>query len=45
MIEEVDIFAQQLKEQAGQDGTFGDLYNLFDRTVALTFDIITRVSL
>lgn len=45
LIEEVNIFVQQLKKQAGKDATFGDLFNLFDRTVALTFDIITRVSL
>lgn len=45
LIEEVGIFVQQLKEQAGTDGNFGDLFQLFDRTVALTFDIITRVSL
>ncbi|KAI2603772.1 cytochrome P450 [Hypoxylon sp. NC1633] len=45
LVEEVGIFVQQLKEHAGKDGTFGDLFNLFDRTVALTFDIITRISL
>ncbi|KAI1648382.1 cytochrome P450 [Daldinia loculata] len=45
LIEEVDIFIRQLKEQAGKDGAFGNLINLYDRTVALTFDIIMRVSL
>ncbi|KAI0179475.1 cytochrome P450 [Hypoxylon sp. FL1284] len=45
LIEEVGTFVQQLREQAGTDGNFGDIFHLFDRTVALTFDIITRVSL
>lgn len=45
LIEEVGIFVQRLREQAGDDGKFGNIFNLFDRTVALTFDIITRVSL
>ncbi|KAI1383010.1 cytochrome P450 [Hypoxylon trugodes] len=45
IIEEVSLFTKLLKEQAGKDGTYGELFGLFDKTVALTFDVITRVSL
>ncbi|KAI0530097.1 cytochrome P450 [Xylaria digitata] len=45
LLEEVGIFAQQLKAQAGMDKGWGDIFTLYDRTVSLTFDIIMRTAL
>ncbi|KAI1337316.1 cytochrome P450 [Xylariaceae sp. FL0016] len=43
-IQEVGIFATQLKSNVGADGGYGDSFTLFDKSSALTFDIITRTS-
>ncbi|KAI1176928.1 cytochrome P450 [Nemania sp. FL0916] len=45
LLEEVGIFAEQLKSKAGPNGDFGDFFTLFDRSVALTFDIIMKSAL
>ncbi|KAI0479887.1 cytochrome P450 [Xylaria cf. heliscus] len=42
MIEEVNTFVEQLRQMAGNDGQYGELFPLYDRTVNLTFDIIMR---
>ncbi|KAH9906073.1 sterigmatocystin biosynthesis P450 monooxygenase StcS [Xylariomycetidae sp. FL2044] len=45
LIEEVEIFADTLKGFAGKDGSWGEIFTLFDRTIGLTLDVIARVSL
>lgn len=45
LLEEVGVFAQRLKEQAGSDHTWGDLFTLNDRTISLSFDIIMRTAM
>lgn len=45
MIEEVETFVQQLRDQAGLNHQYGGLFTLYDRTVNLTFDIIMRTAM
>ncbi|KAI0198822.1 cytochrome P450 [Astrocystis sublimbata] len=45
LLEEVGIFARQLKDQAGVNKGWGDKFTLYERTVSLTFDIIMRTAL
>ncbi|KAI1470981.1 cytochrome P450 [Daldinia caldariorum] len=45
LLEEVGIFAQQLKSQVGINNQWGELFTLNDRTISLTFDIIMRTAL
>ncbi|KAI0140546.1 cytochrome P450 [Xylariaceae sp. FL1272] len=45
LMEEVDIFVQKLREEAGTDKAFGALFPLYDKTVNLSFDIIMRAAL
>jgi hypothetical protein len=45
LIELVELFTSQLKEQVGPDGGWGAFSPLLDRTIGLTFDVITRTSL
>jgi cytochrome P450 len=44
LVEEVGIFAAALKDRAGMDGSWSEMFTLYDRTVALTFDVIMRIS-
>ncbi|RYP63653.1 hypothetical protein DL769_006908 [Monosporascus sp. CRB-8-3] len=45
LVEEVEIFATALKDRAGADGSWSDMFTLYDKTIALTFDIIMRISM
>ncbi|KAI1262859.1 cytochrome P450 [Xylariaceae sp. FL1019] len=45
LMEEVDVFVQKLREEAGDDKAFGALFPLYDKTVNLSFDIIMRAAL
>ncbi|KAI1291258.1 cytochrome P450 [Xylaria venustula] len=45
LTEEVDIFVQKMREEAGNDKTFGVLFPLYNKTVDLSFDIIMRAAL
>ncbi|KAI0400706.1 cytochrome P450 [Xylaria palmicola] len=45
LLEEVGIFAHQLKTQANINNGWGDTFTLYERTVNLTFDIIMRTAL
>ncbi|RYP10382.1 hypothetical protein DL764_000716 [Monosporascus ibericus] len=45
LVEEVEIFATALKDSAGADGSWSDMFTLYDKTIALTFDIIMRISM
>ncbi|KAI3326771.1 cytochrome P450 [Xylariaceae sp. AK1471] len=45
MIEEVDTFVQQLRDKAGRNHEYGEIFLLYDRTVNLTFDIILRTAI
>jgi cytochrome P450 len=42
LLEEVTIFSQKLKNKAGTDNNWGELFTLYDDAVSLTFDIILR---
>ncbi|KAK8123985.1 Cytochrome P450 monooxygenase aflN [Apiospora kogelbergensis] len=42
MIEEVQTFADIVKSKAGKGGDWGDMFTFYDKTVALTFDVITN---
>ncbi|KAK8017682.1 cytochrome P450 4V3 [Apiospora rasikravindrae] len=44
IIEEVETFADALKVKAGKGAEWGDMFTLYDKTVALTFDVIVRVA-
>ncbi|KAK6953596.1 hypothetical protein Daesc_005901 [Daldinia eschscholtzii] len=44
LIEEAQIFANGLKDQAGKGGEWGPVFQLEKRTINLTFDIIMRAS-
>jgi cytochrome P450 len=45
LLEETNKFAEAIKSQAGQDGDWGTTFTLYDRAIALTFDIIMRVTM
>jgi cytochrome P450 len=45
LLEESAIFAQHLKELASEDDNWGAPFALYDKAVALTFDIIIRIAL
>lgn len=45
ILEEVSIFAQQLKAQAGGSNEWGEVFTLYERTINMTFDIIMRTTL
>lgn len=45
ILEEVDVFVQQLEKQAGPDGTWGDVFQLEQKAMNLTFDVIGRAAL
>ncbi|PGH05785.1 hypothetical protein GX51_02756 [Blastomyces parvus] len=46
ILEEVSIFAQKLKDTADADSReWGSMFTLYDRAVALTFDVISRFAL
>jgi hypothetical protein len=44
LIEEVGLFSQFLKSQAGPSGEWGQIFTLYDKAIALTFDIIARIA-
>ncbi|KAK5634252.1 hypothetical protein RRF57_009966 [Xylaria bambusicola] len=44
LLEEVGIFARQLKAQAGTNKGWGDTFTLYERIISLTFDIIMRIA-
>ncbi|KAH8196819.1 hypothetical protein TruAng_009022 [Truncatella angustata] len=45
VIEEIEVFVQNLKASTTSDGSWGSVFPLFPKTVDLTFDIIGRVVL
>ncbi|KAI1385708.1 cytochrome P450 4V3 [Hypoxylon trugodes] len=45
LIEEVQVFADGLKNLAGKNGEWGSVFQLENRTTNLTFDVIVRASL
>ncbi|KAL0935180.1 VerA protein [Colletotrichum truncatum] len=45
LIEEIQVFANNLKQRAGPNGTWGPMFQLRNITTALTFDIIVRAVL
>ncbi|KAI1424198.1 vera protein [Xylaria sp. FL1777] len=45
LIEEVSIFASQLEDLAGNQGKWGSVFRLDEKTINLTFDIICRAAL
>ncbi|KAK9786224.1 putative Cytochrome P450 [Seiridium cardinale] len=45
LLEEVAVFAEKLRNNAGDNGTWGDVFTLYDNAVSLTFDIIFRSAL
>lgn len=45
MVDEVQIFAERMKERAGPDGAWGTAFQMFPKAVDLTFDIICGVML
>ncbi|KAI1367951.1 cytochrome P450 [Xylaria arbuscula] len=45
LLDEVLIFSNMLRESAGQDGRWGDMFTVYDKTIRLTFDVIARVAL
>ncbi|KAK9772818.1 putative Cytochrome P450 [Seiridium cardinale] len=45
LLEEVAVFAEKLRNNAGDNGTWGDVFTLYDDAVSLTFDIIFRSAL
>jgi hypothetical protein len=45
LIDKVSIFSTKVKDQAGEQGTYGELFSLYERGLALTFDIITQVTM
>ncbi|ETS85967.1 hypothetical protein PFICI_03992 [Pestalotiopsis fici W106-1] len=44
LIEEVDIFSQIMTSQAGPAGEWGQMFTMYDKVIALTFDIIARIT-
>lgn len=45
MIEEVEIFAQGLEQNAGANGSWGEVFPLAERTTSLTLDVIVRATM
>ncbi|KAI1423463.1 cytochrome P450 [Xylaria sp. FL1777] len=45
VLEEVEIFANGLKSLAGNDGQWGEIFPIYEKTMSLTYDIIARVAL
>ncbi|KAI8301234.1 hypothetical protein K4K61_009067 [Colletotrichum sp. SAR11_59] len=45
LIEEIKVFADNLKQRAGPNGSWGPMFQLRNMTTALTFDIIVRAVL
>ncbi|KFY65567.1 hypothetical protein V496_02510 [Pseudogymnoascus sp. VKM F-4515 (FW-2607)] len=46
VLEEVSTFAQKLKDTADADSQeWGNMFTLYDRAIALTFDVISRFAL
>ncbi|KAI0484410.1 cytochrome P450 4V3 [Xylariaceae sp. FL0804] len=45
MIEEVLVFAEELKKLAGENETWGSVFPLEQKTINLTFDVICRAAL
>ena len=43
LLEETVIFARGLKELAGRDGNWGEVFLMQDKTTSFTFDIIMRM--
>ncbi|KAK8028627.1 cytochrome P450 [Apiospora marii] len=44
-IEEVQLFVDLLKAKAPKDGSWGEMFQLLDRTTNMTFDIICRIAM
>ncbi|KAK8078731.1 hypothetical protein PG994_002538 [Apiospora phragmitis] len=44
IIEEVEIFADAIKAKAGKGADWGEMFTLYDKLIALTFDVIMRVA-
>ncbi|KAF7534335.1 hypothetical protein G7054_g6319 [Neopestalotiopsis clavispora] len=44
LIEEVGIFSDNLKSQAGPAGEWGQMFTMYDKAIALTFDVIARIA-
>nr|AVY05533.1 cytochrome P450 monooxygenase [Nodulisporium sp.] len=42
IVEEVSVFARLLKEMAGKNGEWGQMFTLYSRCCRLTFDVILR---
>lgn len=45
LIEEIKVFAENLRQRAGQNGSWGPMFQFRNMTTALTFDIIVRAVL
>ncbi|KAI1500515.1 sterigmatocystin biosynthesis P450 monooxygenase StcS [Biscogniauxia marginata] len=44
LIEEVSIFTTALKSKAGEGRNWGEMFTLYDKAIALTFDVIMRIA-
>ena len=45
VVDECSTFAELIKQEAGSDGGWGVMFQMYERTVAMTFDIILRMAL
>lgn len=45
LLEEVAVFVDNLKQQSGQNGSWGEVFPLEPKTTSLTFDVIVRALL
>ncbi|WQF87370.1 Putative cytochrome P450 [Colletotrichum destructivum] len=45
LIEEIKVFAENLRQRVGQNGSWGPMFQFRNMTTALTFDIIVRAVL
>ena len=44
LIEEIEVFADEIRKMAGENGSWGPMFPLEDRTTDLTLDIILRAA-
>ena len=45
VVDQVTIFTERLKGLVGKNGEWGEMFTLYDMTVSLTFDIISKFAL
>ncbi|KAI1126952.1 cytochrome P450 [Nemania abortiva] len=45
ILEEVEIFARNMKALAGTNGYWGQIFSAYDKTMNLTYDVIARVAM